>query len=286
MIKIENISTYGFEAAVRGMRNPLNSWDKSDSEFECDFYNEELAMIDSIPCVSIGKNDLDLMKKLAKAGADHGKYLRMINVTMDITAPLYWWKEFDTYKVGTVRNSCSTMHKIHSRDLTIEDFSAEHLLPGTASILQTVIDTINLCRGKYIREDDIEYWYQMIQLLPSSYNQRSTVQLNYEVLRKMYFARKNHKLDEWHEFCEVVEELPYFREIFLDEGKSESNIPAENVSELEAAVYTLEEIKRERFMEDLKKGNLFEEKDGVTMMTRLPGGIFLPRDSEGGEDDD
>ena len=216
MIKIENIDVYGFEAAVRGMRNPLNSWDKSDSKFECDFYNEELAMIDSIPCVSIGNGDLALMRKLAKAGTDHSKYLRMINVTMDITAPLYWWKEFDTYKVGTVRNSCSTMHKIHSRDLTIEDFSTEHLLPGTASILQTVIDTINLCRGKYIREDDIEYWYQMIQLLPSSYNQRSTVQLNYEVLRKMYFARKNHKLDEWHEFCKVVEGLPYFKEIFLD----------------------------------------------------------------------
>lgn len=274
MIKIENISTYGFEAAVRGMRNPLNSWEESDSYFGKNVI------------YSIGKKDLTLMQKLAKAGADHGKYLRMINVTMDITAPLYWWKEFDTYKVGTVRNSCSTMHKIHSRDLTIEDFSAEHLLPGTASILQTVIDTINLCRGKYIREDDIEYWYQMIQLLPSSYNQRSTVQLNYEVLRKMYFARKNHKLVEWREFCKAIEELPYFKEIFLDEEKCENNIPAENVSELEAAVCALEGIKRERLMEELKKGNLFEEKDGVTMITRLSGGIFLPADSEGGEDDD
>ena len=161
------------------------------------------------------------MRKLANAGADHGKFLRMINVTMDIDAPLYWWKEFDTYKVGTVRNSCSTMHKIHSRDLTFADFSVEHLLPGTASVFELVIDTINLCRQKYVRDGDKEYWYQMIQLLPSSYNQRSTVQLNYEVLRKMYFARKNHKLDEWREFCKVIEELPFFREIFLDEKVSQ-----------------------------------------------------------------
>ena len=288
MIKIENIDVYGFEAAVRGMRNPLNSWDKSDSKFECDFYNEELAMIDSIPCVSIGNGDLALMRKLAKAGTDHSKYLRMINVTMDITAPTFWWAECDTYKVGTVRNSCSKMHKIHVKPFTIEDFSHE----GCSEVeyaYGALLATIDICerlRRDFNETQDKKYWRALIELLPEGFNIKATLQVNYEVLRNMYFARENHKLVEWREFCKAIEELPYFKEIFLDEEKCENNIPAENVSELEAAVYALEGIKRERFMEDLKKGNLFEKKDGVTMMTRLPGGIFLPPDSEGGEDDD
>lgn len=199
MIKIENINVFGFEAAVRGMRNPMNSWDKSDSdyrnEFEDSFY--------------LGENDLALMKKLVKAGTDHRKFMRFITVSMDITAPLYWWKEFDTYKVGTVRNSCSTMHKIAAKEFAIEDFSVEHLLAENTVYFGKTIERLNNARNKFLETKDKEYWWQLIQLLPSSYNQRATVQLNYEVLRNIYHSRKAHKLDEWVEFCKEIEYLPY-----------------------------------------------------------------------------
>ena len=200
MIKIEKVDIYGWEAAIRGMRNPKNSWDKSDSEID---------VIAGCPCFVIGNNDLKLMKTLAKAGSDHGKFLRMITVTLDITAPLYWWKEFDTYKVGTVADSCSTMHKIHAKEFTLDDFSYEHLLNQERYVLETIIEILNEDRLYFINTKDKDYWWQMIQLLPSSYNQKRTVQLNYQVLKAMYFARKNHKLDEWRTFCEWIETLPY-----------------------------------------------------------------------------
>ena len=206
MIKIEKIETYGWEAAIRGMRNPMNSWDKSDSHFEWggkDF--------------SIGEADLALMKKLVHAGSDHRKFLRQIMVSMDITAPLYWWKEFDTYKVGTVANSCSTMHKIHAKEFTLDDFSHEHLTSHFKTDLECVVLSLNYARRKFLETKDKDYWWQMIQLLPSSYNQLRTVTLTYENLLNMYRARKDHKLDEWRRFCEVIAELPYFKD-FIDKG--------------------------------------------------------------------
>lgn len=210
MIKIENVEVYGWEAAIRGMRNPMNSWDKSDSQFNIGYSDTGMWL---------GANDLKLMKTLSKAGNDHGKFLRMINVTVDITAPLYWWKEFDTYKVGTVANSCSTMHKIHAKEFTLDDFSHEHLFDGwdsSLAVLERLIETLNWWRKKFLETNDKIYWWQMIQLLPSSYNQKRTVQLNYQVLKNMYHARKNHKLDEWREFCKWCETLPYFKEICVD----------------------------------------------------------------------
>lgn len=204
MIKIEETNVYGFEAAIRGMRNPKNSWKKSDS-----------VLVDGYKW-HMGENDMKLAKTLAGAGTDHGKFLRMINVTVDITAPLYWWKEFDTYKVGTVANSCSTMHKIHAKEFTLDDFSHEHLeLNFYRVCLEQVMHCLNVAREEFLKSNDKTYWWQMIQLLPTSYNQKRTVQLNYAVLLNMYHARKNHKLDEWHEFCEWIESLPYFAEICL-----------------------------------------------------------------------
>ena len=221
MIQIENSEIFGWEAAVRGMRNPMNSWDKSDSTFNVRF---------SSTGMWLGANDLKLMKSLSKAGNDHAKFLRMINVTVDITAPLYWWKEFDTYKVGTVANSCSTMHKIHEKEFTLEDFSHEHLIVSDdvnhidmVEWLQEQINILNEWRktfndiDSWSNPDKKRFWWQMIQLLPSSYNQKRTVQLNYQVLKSMYFARKNHKLDEWREFCEWVESLPYAKELICNE---------------------------------------------------------------------
>lgn len=208
MIKFENTNTsvYGWEAAIRGMRNPLNSWDKSDS------------ILDHIGLAELGKNDLQLMKQLIKAGTDHSKFMRMITVTCDITAPLYWWKEFDTYKVGTVRNSCSTMHKIHSKEFTIDDFSHEHLDLAYKTTFELIISALNRAREVYLETNDKKYWWQLIQLLPSSYNQRATVQLNYAVLRNMYHSRKNHKLDEWSQgFTKWVESLPYSELITMGE---------------------------------------------------------------------
>lgn len=197
MIKIENTEVLGWEAAIRGMRNPMNSWDKSDSSVVLH------------AAVAIGDKDLDLMKRLRNAGTDHRKFMRMITVYVDLTAPLYWWKEFSTYKIGTVANSCSTMHKIHAREFELDDFSCDHLNFGSTAVLQTTINQLNACREVFVETKDKEWWWQMIQLLPTSYNQKRTVMLNYEVLANMYKSRKNHKLDEWHELCRWIEGLPY-----------------------------------------------------------------------------
>lgn len=196
MIQIENAEVMGFEHAIRGMRNPMNSWKRSDSSH-----------------TKIGENDISLMLKLAKAGSVHAKYRRMITVYVDITAPLYFWKEFDTYKVGTVSNSCSTMHKIADKEFTINDFSHEHLTTQAIFLLLSIIEELNEVRELYLQQDDEDvkkaYWWQMIQLLPSSYNQRRTIMLNYEVLANIYEYRRNHKLDEWHYICDWIESLPY-----------------------------------------------------------------------------
>lgn len=233
MIKLENIEVSGWKAAIRGLRNPMNSWDKSDSGLVVVNEEDHEFGYDPIFEYHIGKNDLTLMKSLSKVGNDHAKFLRMINVTVDITAPLYWWKEFDTYKVGTVANSCSTMHKIHSKEFTIDDFSHEHIddfnipeenQPYTFSDglflhhMNRTVEQLNIARNYYLKTKDKKYWWQMIQLLPSSYNQRRTVQLNYQVLKAMYHARKNHKLDEWREFCKWCETLPYFREVVIQDS--------------------------------------------------------------------
>ena len=238
MIKLENVDVFGWEAAIRGCRNPYNSWDKSDSHFgrkNTDTYVEiggEKYYCLSENIYGIGKNDLKLMKSLSKAGSDHAKFLRMINVTVDITAPLYWWKEFDTYKVGTVANSTSTMHRLTHKPFEMSDFSCEHLTDGSINLLKNIIEELNKWRRLYNRYDTLsednrgftngditckkDIWWQMIQLLPSSYNQKRTVQLNYQVLKSMYFARKNHKLDEWREFCKWCESLPYFCDICIN----------------------------------------------------------------------
>lgn len=212
MINFENTSVYGWEAAIRGMRNSYNSWANSDS-YETHIENQETLNTATF-AFFIGENDLELMKQLVKAGSSHSKFMRMITVTCDITAPLYWWKEFDTYKVGTVRNSCSTMHKIQDKEFTLEDFSIEHLNNISINDMKSTIDMLNFWREQYNvstnNENKKNQWWQMIQLLPSSYNQRATVQLNYAVLRNMYHSRKNHKLDEWSQgFTEWVESLPY-----------------------------------------------------------------------------
>lgn len=207
MIDISHIQVDGFEASIRGMRNPMNSWDKSDSIFSTP---------DNIHYCYIGDNDKKLMLSLVKAGSDHRKFMRMINVTMDIKAPLYWWKEFDTYKVGTVANSCSTMHKIHEKEFDIDDFSVEHLDAFSRFYFKKIIALLNHARVTYEETKDKEAWWQMIQVLPSSYNQLRTVQLNYEVLYSIYFARKEHKLDEWHIFCETILTLPLMGEFIND----------------------------------------------------------------------
>lgn len=230
MLKIENTEVIGWEAAIRGMRNPMNSWDKSDSRFslldDCGDCTHCNLRFDECQEQQIGPNDLDLMTRLRNAGTDHRKFMRMITVYLDITAPLYWWKEFDTYKVGTVANSCSTMHKIHEKEFTLEDFSCEHLyaedeIDGmyysttaeeeftSTDVLKVVIESLNNYRKMYLATKDKKEWWQMIQLLPSSYNQRRTVMLNYEVLANIYKSRRNHKLDEWHTFCDWIESLPY-----------------------------------------------------------------------------
>ena len=210
MIKIENTEVVGWEHAIRGMRNPMNSWAKSDSYWGM---VEDPSPINpnDWSYIILGDNDLDLMKRLRNAGTDHRKFMRMLTVYVDITAPLYWWKEFDTYKVGTVANSCSTMHKIHAKEFTLDDFSHEHLTDYNREwILRTVIiNQLNKEREYFLDSKDKDEWWQMIQLLPSSYNQKRTVMLNYEVLTNIYKSRKNHKLDEWHELCHWIEGLPY-----------------------------------------------------------------------------
>ena len=205
MIKIDNTEVYGWEAAIRGMRNPLNSWDKSDTDFSL----SGIQSVNGFLVPTIGDNDLDLMKRLVFAGEDHSKFMRMINVACDIIAPLYWWKEYDTYKVGTVANSCSTMHKIHAKEFTVDDFSFERTVPICSWFITSVLNVLNAARERYLETKDKMHWDTMIQFLPSSYNQKRTVQLNYAVLRNMYHSRKNHKLDEWRDFCKWVESLPY-----------------------------------------------------------------------------
>lgn len=242
MIRIENVEVMGWEHAIRGMRNPMNSWDKSDSSFgeynvescsKCLYNGIQCMKNEFANCINIGPNDLNLMKRLCKSGTDHRKFMRMITVYVDIIAPLYWYKELDTYKVGTVANSCSTMHKIAEKEFTLEDFSNEHLeytakinvdesllidisdsrdgsnLCSPTDVLEIIIKALNKYRNRYIETKDKTYWWQMIQLLPSSYNQKRTVMLNYEVLANIYKSRKDHKLDEWREFCKWIETLPY-----------------------------------------------------------------------------
>lgn len=245
MIKIENTQTLGWEHAIRGMRNPLNSWDRSDSVWEnvnLEDFDDEIT-VESLPSASIaykvGPNDQDLMRRLSKAGADHRKFMRMIIVYADIKAPLYWWKEYDTYKVATVANSCSTMHKIAAKEFDTGDFSHDHLIyPSYQHLLET-IDILNRYRWIYKEYENIkngnfsvshevseivqnmnrkDIWWQMIQLLPSSYNQKRTVMLNYEVLANIYKSRKDHKLDEWRKFCEWIEALPFSELITGKEG--------------------------------------------------------------------
>ena len=207
MLTIENAETFGWEAAIRGMRNPKNSWSKSDSRWSSPHENGTDA-----PRFIVGENDLKLASALANSGADDGKFLRMIHVQLDVTAPLYWHKEADQYKVGTVTDSCSTMHKIHSKEFTLDDFSHEHLYSPLHDLKPTV-DLLNVYRERFIETKDKEDWWQLIQLLPSSYNQRRTWDLNYAVLRNIYRARRNHKLDEWHTLCDWIEKLPYAEEL-------------------------------------------------------------------------
>ena len=217
MIKIENIETWGFEHAVRGMRNPLDSWEKSDSAWE--WVEDESLINPNDPGMMfvVGDNDLALMRKLYKAGSEHRKYLRQIFVSMDITAPLYWWKQKDQFKVGTTTNSCSTMHTIHKRDLTMDDFSTEHLDEWSKTVLLRGIERINDARKNYVETGDKNDWWQIIQLLPSSFNQRRTVTMNYENVVTIIRQRSGHKLDEWREMLEVLKELPYVRAITEDE---------------------------------------------------------------------
>lgn len=229
MIKFEHADVVGWEHAIRGMRNPMNSWEKIDSKWM--FYGDSDKHLDELGdgdyAYQIGLNDLNLMKKLRNAGTDHRKFMRMITAYVDITAPLYWWKEFDTYKVGTVANSCSTMHKIAAKEFTRDDFSSEHVMCicdketpviyhpsgntalGPIDIFDMTIMMLNRARDLYLQTKDKQYWWQLIQLLPSSYNQKRTVMLNYEVLANIFKSRKNHKLDEWHDFCDWIEGLPY-----------------------------------------------------------------------------
>lgn len=222
MLKIEKTDIHGWEAAIRGARNSFNSWDKSDSGRDADWYGDDSVVVDADSeeyiVLHIGPNDQKLMKKLAKAGPSHAKYRRFITVTMDVTGPLYWWKEMDTYKVGTVGNSCSTMHKIADKEFELEDFSIEHLYPGTLPTFKAILAELNCHRYGYLHTDYKEDWWQMIQLLPSSYNQKRTLLMNYEVLANIYHQRKGHKLDEWQTFCEWIERLP-MSEIITGEEK-------------------------------------------------------------------
>lgn len=238
MLKIDNVEVVGWEAAIRGMRDPMNSWEKSDSCTQgCVWCNEfcgnPIDGCDRESGLYLGPNDLDLMTRLRNAGTDHRKFMRMITVYLDITAPLYWWKEFDTYKVGTVANSCSTMHKIHAKEFTLDDFSHEHLFHNVndteiwlnidfPNVLDNMIFYLNKARELYLKTKDKKYWWQMIQLLPSSYNQKRTVMLNYEVLANMYKSRRHHKLDEWHTLCDWIENYLPYSELITGKEKNES----------------------------------------------------------------
>lgn len=210
MIKLERTSVMNLENAMRGARNPMNSWGRMDSGYDAD------------GSYRLGPNDLDLAKRLRRAGSDHRKFIRQIFVSVDITAPLYWWKEYDTYKVGTVANSTSTMHKIHSKPFELEDFSHDHLTERGLLSLQRTIEDLEEIRLRFVQDKKKEDWYDMIQLLPTSYNQMRTCTLNYETLVNIYYARKNHKLEEWHTFCRWIETLPYARELILGEEETEA----------------------------------------------------------------
>lgn len=205
MIKLERTSVMNLENAMRGARNPMNSWNRMDS-----YYDEDGSYV-------LGPNDLGLAKRLRKAGSDHRKYIRQIFVSVDITAPIYWWKEYDTYKVATVANSTSTMHKIHSKPFELEDFSHDHMTPDTLKFMELVIEQLEKIRQSFVETKSKEDWYDMIQLLPSSYNQMRTCTLNYETLINIYFARRHHKLQEWHTFCDWIETLPYAKELIIAE---------------------------------------------------------------------
>lgn len=203
MLKVERISVMNLENAMRGARNPLNSWERSDS-----YYDKDGNYI-------LGENDLSLAKRLARAGSDHRKYLRQVFVSFDITAPMYWWKEYDTYKIATVANSTSTMHKIHSKEFSREDFSIDKLDEDSLDFFDTIIAKLEELRLKFVETKNKQYWYDLIQLLPSSYNQMRTCSLNYETLINIYYARKGHKLDEWHIFCDFIKTLPYAEDLIL-----------------------------------------------------------------------
>ena len=274
MIKFEHTEVVGWEHAIRGMRNPMNSWEKSDSWFldsQDGLYNIIGDLNDSVPDhienEYIGPNDLSLMKRLRNAGTDHRKFMRMITVYVDITAPLYWWKEFDTYKVGTVANSCSTMHKIAAKRFERDDFSHEHLMDGGNYILNSTIDMLNEYRAQYLDSKDKRYWWQMIQLLPSSYNQKRTVMLNYEVLANIYKSRQNHRLDEWceHEemvyknymddveresiegqfsFCDWIESLPYSELITGPDLKATYSMKGVNNMSIEMDLKKVDEVEK------------------------------------------
>lgn len=235
MIKIEDVEVMGMRKAIKGMRNPLNSWDKSDSCIDscidpirhCEGCPYEFVGCNDSDYFFIGKADMELAKRLIKAGSPDRKFMRMIHVQADVTAPLYWWKEYDTYKVGTVANSCSTMHTIHKKEFTIDDFSNEHLMEGGVECIKHLCNDLNLCRKYYLETKSKDWWWQIIQLLPSSFNQMRTIDLDYETLYSIYHQRRNHKLDEWHTFCEWILNLPYMKEFLkLDEQtetKEESN---------------------------------------------------------------
>lgn len=227
MIKLECTSVMNFENALRGMRNPMQSYDKADSIFDCPDCASCPGVEDKARCVNkliaegcmcIGANDLDLARRLAKAGSDERKFLRQIFVSVDVTAPLYWWKEYDTYKVGTVANSTSTMHKIHAKEFSLDDFSHERMSERAKTALSRAVWVLELCRRDYVETKDKQYWDDMIQLLPSSYNQMRTCTLNYENLINIYYARKAHRLSEWREYCKWIETLPYAKELLCDVG--------------------------------------------------------------------
>ena len=218
MLKLECTEVMGWEHAIRGMRNPMNSWNRSDSTWDYYFPSIEHELVQNGDNLNfyVGPRDRELMDKLHNAGTDHRKFMRMIVVYVDITAPLYWWKEFDTYKVGTVANSCSTMHKIHDKEFILDDFSYEHLRDTSLEGLKKQIEYLNEVRSAYLKTSNKEWWWQMIQLLPTSYNQKRTVMLNYEVLANIYKSRKNHKLDEWHLFCDWIEEFMPLKELIVE----------------------------------------------------------------------
>ena len=218
MLKLECTEVMGWEHAIRGMRNPMNSWNRSDSTWDYYFPSIEHELVQNGDNLNfyVGPRDRELMNKLRNAGTDHRKFMRMIVVYVDITAPLYWWKEFDTYKVGTVANSCSTMHKIHDKEFTLDNFSYEHLRDTSLEGLKKQIEYLNEVRSAYLKTSNKEWWWQMIQLLPTSYNQKRTVMLNYEVLANIYKSRKNHKLDEWHSFCDWIEEFMPLKELIVE----------------------------------------------------------------------